>query len=202
MLSVYAASPLFSALSLLVGYGLGSIPFGLIITQCAGTTDIRTIGSGNIGATNVLRTGRKLLAVATLVLDALKGALAVIIVERTLGVDFALLAACGAFLGHLFPIWLGFKGGKGVSTYIGLLLALVWPAALIFCAVWLLTACVSRYSSLAALLASVAAPIYVWIVGPAPYAVLFTALSVILWIMHRSNITRLASGEETRIGKR
>src|SRR5947209_2202324 len=153
--------------ALLVGYLCGSIPFGLILTRLAGTPDIRSVGSGNIGATNVLRTGRKGLAAGTLLGDALKGTAAVLIVEQLFGRELALLAAAGAFLGHLFPVWLAFKGGKGVATYIGLLLALAWPAAGAFCLIWLAVAALSRYSSLAALVASAAAPPLLWAMGKA-----------------------------------
>jgi glycerol-3-phosphate acyltransferase PlsY len=183
-----------------IGYLLGSIPFGLIITRLAGTADIREIGSGNIGATNVLRTGRKGLAALTLVCDMLKGTLAVIVVARLGGVDAALAAGLGAFLGHLFPLWLKFKGGKGVATYIGLLIGLAWPAALIFGAIWLIVAAVSRYSSLAALIASALTPLALWFLGQPNIAALFLALSVLLWVMHRANIGRLLNGSEGKIG--
>src|SRR6202008_1682729 len=149
-------------LSLVIGYLLGSIPFGLVLTRLAGTQDIRTIGSGNIGATNVLRTGRKGLAAATLVGDPPKGAAAVWLATWFGGPDLGALAALGAFLGHLFPVWLNFKGGKGVATYIGLLLGLFWPAAIVFCAIWLAMAISFRYSSLAALVASFATPLFLW----------------------------------------
>jgi glycerol-3-phosphate acyltransferase PlsY len=183
-----------------IGYLLGSIPFGLIITRLAGTADIREIGSGNIGATNVLRTGRKGLAALTLVCDMLKGTLAVIVVARLGGTDAALAAGLGAFLGHLFPLWLKFKGGKGVATYIGLLIGLAWPAALVFCAIWLIVAAVSRYSSLAALIASALTPLALWFLGQPNIAALFLALSVLLWVMHRANIGRLLNGSEGKIG--
>ncbi len=183
-----------------IGYLLGSIPFGLIITRLAGTADIREIGSGNIGATNVLRTGRKDLAALTLVCDMLKGTLAVIVVARLGGTDAALAAGLGAFLGHLFPLWLKFKGGKGVATYIGLLIGLAWPAALVFCAIWLIVAAVSRYSSLAALIASALTPLALWFLGQPNIAALFLALSVLLWVMHRANIGRLLNGSEGKIG--
>ena len=147
------------ALALAFGYLLGSIPFGLLLTRAAGGPDIRTIGSGNIGATNVLRTGRKGLAAATLICDALKGAVAVIVTRHFAGPDPALAAGLGAFLGHLFPLWLKFKGGKGVAVYIGVLTGLIWPAALIFCAIWLAVAFATRYSSLAGLVASAVTPI-------------------------------------------
>jgi acyl phosphate:glycerol-3-phosphate acyltransferase len=191
--------------ALAFGYLCGSIPFGLLLTRLAGTADIRAIGSGNIGATNVLRTGHKALAAATLVGDALKGTFAVLLVYVYFGRDdfahaIALFAAAGAFLGHLFPIWLAFKGGKGVATYIGLLLALAWPIAIAFALIWLAVAALSRYSSLAALVASAATPLALWIIGDRPDAVLFALLSVLLWIMHRGNIARLLRGTEQKIG--
>jgi glycerol-3-phosphate acyltransferase PlsY len=188
-----------------IGYLLGSIPFGLIITRLAGTADIRSIGSGNIGATNVLRTGRKALAAATLLGDMLKGTLAVVVVYHYYGVDLSVIAGFGAFLGHLFPIWLKFRGGKGVATYIGLLIgfgwtASAWPAALTFGAVWVATAALTRYSSLAALLASAATPVALWTTGNRQHAQLFILLTVLLWIRHAPNIVRLAKGTEGRIG--
>ena len=195
------------AAALLFGYLCGSIPFGWILTRLAGTGDIRAIGSGNIGATNVLRTGRKGLAAATLIGDALKGTLAVLLIYyyyrsdyRYFADELALPAAAGAFLGHLFPVWLGFKGGKGVATYIGLLLALAWPAAIAFALVWLAVAALTRYSSLAALIASAATPFAVWFMGERPAAVLFALLTALLWMMHRANIVRLVNGTESKIG--
>jgi len=185
----------------LLGYLLGSIPFGLVLTQLAGTQDLRTVGSGNIGATNVLRTGRKGLAAATLLGDALKGAVAVWLATWFGGPDLGVVAALGAFLGHLFPVWLKFKGGKGVATYIGLLLALAWPAMIFFCLVWIAVAALSRYSSLAALLASAATPAFIWwYQHDGLNAALFLVLSLLLWIMHRGNIARLANGREGKIG--
>jgi glycerol-3-phosphate acyltransferase PlsY len=184
-----------------IGYVLGSIPFGLVLTRLAGTRDIRSIGSGNIGATNVLRTGHKGLAAATLLGDALKGTVAVLIAAWMWRRDAALVAAFGAFVGHLFPLWLGFKGGKGVATYIGLLLGLVWPAMLVFCAIWLASAVATRYSSLAALIASAATPVFLWWSGHHAEAQLFLLLSVLLWIVHRTNIARLMAGTEGKIGK-
>src|SRR6266404_2942483 len=188
------------AIAFAFGYLVGTIPFGLIITRLAGTQDIREIGSRNIGATNVLRTGRKDLAAATLVCDALKGTAAVLAAFRFAGSDAAIAAALGAFLGHLFPVWLKFKGGKGVATFIGLLLALAWPAAIAFCLVWLAVAALSRYSSLAALVASAATPFALWFMGDRPETVLFALLTVLLWIMHRANIARLVNGSEGKIG--
>jgi acyl phosphate:glycerol-3-phosphate acyltransferase len=185
----------------LFGYLLGSIPFGLVLTRLAGTKDLRSIGSGNIGATNVLRTGRKGLAAATLLGDALKGSVAVWLATWFGGPDLGVLAALGAFLGHLFPVWLNFKGGKGVATYIGLLLALAWPAMIFFCLLWIAVAVLTRYSSLAALLASAATPAFIWwYQHDGLNAALFLALTVLLWIMHRGNIARLASGREGKIG--
>jgi acyl phosphate:glycerol-3-phosphate acyltransferase len=195
-----SAWPAYFAASAL-GYLLGSIPFGFILTRLAGTGDIRSIGSGNIGATNVLRTGRKGLAAATLVGDALKGTVAVVLASSLWGQEAAFFAALGAFLGHLFPIWLGFKGGKGVATYIGLLLGVFWPAALVFCGAWLLTAMITRYSSLSALVASALTPLLLWILGDRRAAALFLLLSVLLWFMHRANIARLLAGTESRIGR-
>jgi glycerol-3-phosphate acyltransferase PlsY len=189
------------ALALIFGYLCGSVPFGLILTRLAGTQDIRLVGSGNIGATNVLRTGRKGLAAVTLVGDALKGTLAVLVTRYFWGAELAMIAALGALLGHLFPVWLGFKGGKGVATYIGVLLAFAWPIALAFCLMWLAAAALTRYSSLAALVASAAAPVLLWIAGAHKEALLFTLLTALLWIMHRGNIVRLWQGTESRIGQ-
>jgi glycerol-3-phosphate acyltransferase PlsY len=188
------------ALAFASGYLLGSIPFGLILTRIAGGPDLRTIGSGNIGATNVLRTGRKGLAAVTLLCDMLKGTAAVLVTAHYGGPDVALAAALGAFLGHLFPVWLKFKGGKGVATYIGLLLGLFWPAALIFCAIWVVVAAATRYSSLAALVASALTPLALWFLSRPSAAVLFLGLSALLWIKHRANIARLLAGSEGKIG--
>lgn len=187
------------ALAFAFGYLLGSIPFGVLLTRATGGPDLRSIGSGNIGATNVLRTGHKGLAAATLLCDILKGTVAVLAAMRY-GADAALAAGLGAFLGHLFPVWLKFKGGKGVATYIGLLIGLHWPAAVIFCAIWLAVAAVSRYSSLAALIASALTPFGLWLLGHPDVATLFVLLTVLLWIMHRANITRLLNGSEGKIG--
>jgi glycerol-3-phosphate acyltransferase PlsY len=189
------------ALALAVGYLLGSIPFGLLLTRAAGGPDIRAIGSGNIGATNVLRTGKKGLAAATLLCDALKGTAAVLLTAHYATPDAALVAGLGAFLGHLFPVWLRFKGGKGVAVYIGLLIGLYWPGALIFIAIWLAVAGVSRYSSLAALVASALIPLALWFLDRPNAAALFLLLSALLWLMHRANIFRLLAGSEGKIGK-
>lgn len=191
--AVYAAALVF-------GYLCGSIPFGILLSRLFGGPDPRAIGSGNIGATNVLRSGRKGLAAATLIGDVLKGTVAVVVTYQVFGQHAAMLAALAAFLGHLFPVWLGFRGGKGVATYIGLLLGLAWPAAIVFCVVWLAVAALSRYSSLAALIASAAAPIFLWWSRDIQYAELFLLLSVLLWIMHRANIARLLRGAESKIG--
>lgn len=184
---------------LLAGYLLGSIPFGLILTRLAGLGDIRRIGSGNIGATNVLRTGNKALAAATLLLDGGKGAVAVLIAQHLYGPDAAVVAGAGAFLGHLFPVWLRFRGGKGVATTIGIFLAIAWPVGLIACAVWLLVAALFRYSSLAALIAVAAAPIAAWFLANHQIAALALFLAVVIWQRHHENIRRLLKGEESRI---
>jgi len=189
-------------LALAIGYGLGSIPFGLLLTRLAGLGDIRNIGSGNIGATNVLRTGRKELAAVTLLLDALKGTASVLIGSLIGGPEVAMAGGLGAFLGHIFPVWLGFKGGKGVATYIGVLLGLHWPAALAFCIVWLTVAILTRYSSLSALAASVATPLLLWITGKGSLAALAGVLTVLLALKHTANIQRLIAGTESKIGAR
>lgn len=181
------------------GYLLGSIPFGLLLTRAAGAPDIRSIGSGNIGATNVLRTGRKWLAGITLFCDMFKGTVAVL-VARHFGTDAELAASLGAFVGHLFPVWLRFKGGKGVATYIGVLIGLYWPAALAFCVIWLSIAAASRYSSLAALIASALTPLGLWAFNRPNIAALFLVLTAALWVMHRENIARLLNGTEGKIG--
>jgi glycerol-3-phosphate acyltransferase PlsY len=188
------------AAALILGYLLGSIPFGLLLTKFTGGPDLRAIGSGNIGATNVLRTGRKGLAAATLALDMLKGTGAVLLARHLIAPDAAVFAAVGAFLGHLFPVWLRFKGGKGVATYIGILLGLAWPAALAFCGIWLIAALIFRYSSLSALIASALTPAWFWFDGEPLRALLFLLLTVLLWFMHRANISRLLAGTESRIG--
>jgi glycerol-3-phosphate acyltransferase PlsY len=185
--------------ALVFGYLLGSIPFGLLLTRAAGLGDVRKIGSGNIGATNVLRTGNKKLAAATLLLDALKGTAAVLIAGY-FGPDQALIAGLGAFLGHLYPVWLGFRGGKGVATYLGVLVAVAWQGALVFAAAWLAVAFLTRYSSLAALVAAVAVPVALYLLGFGRAAELFVLLSLIVFVKHRANIRRLLSGTESRIG--
>src|SRR5437762_1305091 len=195
-------SDAFLIIAFLLGYLLGSIPFGMVLTKLAGTQDLRSIGSGNIGATNVLRTGRKGLAAATLLLDMLKGTAAVMIGGYYGGPGAAILAALGAFLGHLFPAWLKFKGGKGVAVYIGVLIGLFWPAAIVFCVVWAATAATSRYSSLSALVASFVTPIFLWWFGHPALASLSAVLTLLLFYMHRENIRRLQAGTEGRIGEK
>jgi glycerol-3-phosphate acyltransferase PlsY len=186
--------------AIILGYLLGSIPFGLLLTRAAGLGDIRSIGSGNIGATNVLRTGNRPLAAATLLLDAGKGAAAVLLARYFWGDSAAMLAGVFAFLGHIFPVWLSFKGGKGVAVYIGVLLALSWPVGLIFCAVWLVIAFAQRYSSLAALTAAVTSPIFAYIFAGIPLAATAALLSIILLYKHSTNIIRLWKGTEPKIG--
>lgn len=200
-----AALPLLSS-ALVFGYLLGSIPFGLLITKLAGEGDIRAIGSGNIGATNVLRTGRKGLAALTLLLDALKGTTAVLIAPlfasgAAPGLDLALLAGLGAFLGHLFPAWLRFRGGKGVATFIGVLVGFSPVVAVGFGLVWLAVAAATRYSSLAGLTASAATPLMLWVAGRPPEALLFGLLAALSWIKHAANLRRLLAGIEPKIGK-
>lgn len=183
-----------------LGYLFGSVPFGLLLTRAAGLGDVRQIGSGNIGATNVLRTGHKGIAAATLLLDALKGTAAVLLADHWFGQVPAMLAGLGAFLGHLYPVWLKFKGGKGVATYIGVVLGLAWQGAAVFAAVWLAVALLARYSSLAALVASVVVPIALLAMGHVEIAALAALMTVLLLWKHRANIRRLMKGEEPKIG--
>ena len=194
--------------ALVIGYLLGSIPFGLLLTKAAGLGDIRDIGSGNIGATNALRTGNRWVAAGTLIGDAAKGAVAVLLmawVAHTTNGDIALLpglAGLGAFLGHLYPAWLGFKGGKGVSTFIGVLLALHWPVGLLFCVTWLVVALISRYSSLSALVAAMLTPVYLAWLNQWQLVGLSAVLVLLIYIAHRENISRLLAGTESRIGQK
>ncbi len=202
---MYAMLTLPALLAIITGYLLGSIPFGLLLTRAAGLGDVRAIGSGNIGATNVLRTGSKRLAAATLVLDALKGTASVLIAKygafgQLPALDIGFVAGFGALLGHVFPVWLGFKGGKGVATYIGILLGMFWPFAAIFCGIWVLVALVMRISSLAALVAIVLTPFGIWASGWPETAVLLLVPSMLLIWKHETNIRRLLKGEEPRIG--
>ena len=187
--------------ALVLGYLLGSIPFGLVFTRIAGLGDVRAIGSGNIGATNVLRTGRKDIAAATLAADLLKGTVAVLIAGALYGSDGAMLGGLGAFPRHVFPVWLKFRGGKGVATYLGVLLGLAWPAALIFAAIWIAVAFLTRFSSAAALVASLATPVVLLaVLDENRIAGLFVVLTVILFVRHAENIRRLIAGTESRIG--
>jgi acyl phosphate:glycerol-3-phosphate acyltransferase len=190
------------AMALALGYLLGSGPFGLVLTKLAGAGDLRSIGSGNIGATNVLRTGRKGLAAATLALDALKATLAIVVAWWAFGPPTALAAAAGAVLGHMYPVWLKFRGGKGVATYLGALIGLAWPAAIVFAVVWLAVAALSRYSSAAALAATVASPIAMAAIGEGGAALVFAALSALVWFKHSANIARLLKGAESKIGQK
>ena len=187
-------------LAFLGGYLLGSIPFGLLIARSAGQGDIRSIGSGNIGATNVLRTGRKDLAAITLILDALKAGAGVLIVGHFFGYQLGLVAGAAALIGHCFPIWLKFKGGKGVATYFGFLFAAAWPVGLIAGAIWLVSAFTTRMSSLSALLAALAAPVAAYMLAPHPTWIAAAALSVVIYIRHSENIGRILAGTETKIG--
>lgn len=192
--------------SLAIGYLLGSIPFGLILTRMAGLGDVRKIGSGNIGATNVLRTGNKKLAAATLLLDALKATAAALIAQKLFGSDTVhlpgLLGGFAAFIGHLFPIWLGFKGGKGVATYIGTLLGIAPVMVLVFAIIWLSIAKISRYSSLSALVATLVIPVALWLIGQPEASLVTAAMTVITWAKHKANIERLISGTEGKIGQK
>ena len=192
---------LVNILALAGGYLLGSIPFGLVLAKLAGLGDLRQIGSGNIGATNVLRAGGKGVAALTLILDAAKGTAAVLLAAR-FGEIAALAAGLGAFLGHVFPVWLRFKGGKGVATYLGVLIGLYWPAALLFAATWLAVTYVTRYSSLAALTAVVASVLMLAAMGEWRLGALLLLLGGVLYVRHAENIGRLARGEETRIGEK
>jgi glycerol-3-phosphate acyltransferase PlsY len=185
----------------LMGYLLGSIPFGLLLTRAAGLGDIRNVGSGNIGATNVLRTGRKGLAAATLLLDALKGVVAVLIADQV-GQIAAVGAGAGAVLGHMFPVWLGFKGGKGMATFLGVVWGLSWPVGAIGCAAWLVVAGLFRFSSLATLLSAVVAAIAAWFLTDHHAAILLTLLVPLVWLRHHENIGRLLAGTESKIGQR
>jgi glycerol-3-phosphate acyltransferase PlsY len=189
------------AYALVVGYLLGSIPFGLIFTRMSGAGDIRAVGSGATGATNVLRTGNYGAAAATLIFDAAKGAAAVLIASHFWGEPGACAAAVGAVLGHLFPVWLGFKGGKGVATSLGILLTLFWPVALLGLGTWLVAAVITRISSLSALVAAVATPIYMFLFHQRDYAIVTVVIALVVLIAHRENIRRLLRGEEPRFGR-
>jgi glycerol-3-phosphate acyltransferase PlsY len=187
------------ALAFLIGYVFGSIPSGVVLTRLTGGPDLRDVGSGNIGATNVLRTGKKWAAAGTLLGDMLKGTAAVLVVQWLFNADAGVVAGLGAFLGHVFPVWLKFKGGKGVATYIGILIALAWPFAALFGAIWLAMALTTRYSSLAALIASALTPLALWLADSPRFALLFAVLTIMLWANHRANIGRLLDGTEGKI---
>jgi len=185
--------------SLAAGYLIGSVPFGLVLTRLAGLGDVRAIGSGNIGATNVLRTGNKGLAAATLVLDGGKGAVAVLVLAMW-GEDLGLIAGLGAVLGHNFPLWLRFRGGKGVATTLGILIAAMWPVGVLACVTWLVVAAAFRYSSLAAMVSLGAAPVYAFYLDGPHQTLLAAALAALSIVRHQANIRRLLKGRETKIG--
>jgi acyl phosphate:glycerol-3-phosphate acyltransferase len=196
------SAPLSLMLVAIGAYLLGSIPFGIVITRALGLGDLRQIGSGNIGATNVLRTGNKGAALATLFLDAGKGGIAVLLARALVGEDAAQLAALASFLGHLFPVWLGFKGGKGVATFLGTLLALAWPIGLAACATWSATAALSRISSLSALVAAASGALWAWVFGAPQMIALILILAALVIIRHHANIRRIMAGTEPKIGKK
>lgn len=189
-------------ISLVIGYVAGSIPFGLLLAKATGQGDIRNIGSGNIGATNVLRTGRKDIAALTLLLDAAKAGVTGLVIAHYFGQPFGYMAAGAALIGHCYPVWLGFKGGKGVATFFGGLFALIWPIAIVAAVVWLATAVITKLSSLGALLACVIASIAAWVIAPQAAAIMVTFMAVIILIRHKENITRLLKGEESKIGQK
>lgn len=194
------SAPLALALTAVLSYLLGSIPFGVLVTRAMGLGDLRQIGSGNIGATNVLRTGNKAAAAATLILDGAKGAVAVLLARAFVGEDAAQVAALASFVGHLFPVWLGFRGGKGVATFLGTLLALDWRIGLCCCAAWAVTAAISRISSLSALVATASASVWLFIFGQGQLLVLVVVLTILVYIRHSANIARLHAGTEPKIG--
>ena len=199
----FTTDPLVLALVALGAYLLGSVPFGIVISRALGLGDLRKIGSGNIGATNVLRTGNKGAALATLLLDAGKGGIAVLIAQALTGAaDAAQLAALASFLGHLFPVWLGFKGGKGVATFLGTLLALAWPIGIAACVTWLATAALTRISSLSALIAAASVPVWMWVFGNTDMLVLGLSLAALVIWRHKDNIARIIAGTEPKIGKK
>ena len=198
----FTSPPLLLLVTAGLAYLLGSIPFGVVITRALGLGDLRKIGSGNIGATNVLRTGNKAAAAATLILDAAKGGIAVLIARATVGEDAAQIAALAAFLGHLYPVWLGFKGGKGVATFLGILLALVWPVGLLACATWLVTAFLTRISSVSALAAAGLAPGFLAFLDYSDTVLLALLLAILVWVRHAANIRRLRDGTEPKIGRK
>ena len=193
--------PMLLILTAVLAYALGSIPFGIVITRLMGLGDLRQIGSGNIGATNVLRTGNKKAALATLIFDAAKGGVAVLFARWLLGEDAAQVAGLASFLGHLYPVWLKFRGGKGVATFLGILLALAWPIGLAVCGTWLVTALVTRISSLSALVAAASSPVWLLIFGPRQALALAVVLTVLIILRHASNIARIRAGTEVKIGQ-
>jgi acyl phosphate:glycerol-3-phosphate acyltransferase len=199
MLDFTGVTPMLAILALVLGYLSGSIPFGLLFTRWAGLGDVRSIGSGNIGATNVLRTGNKKLAALTLVADAVKGTVPILIMKALGGESAGLIAGLAAFAGHLFPVWLSFKGGKGVATNIGILFGLYWPLGFIFLAVWLIMAFLFRISSLSALTASALSPLWAWFLDRPALVLALIVIGIFIWIMHRGNIVRLVKGEEAKI---
>ena len=196
------SAPLALGLVALLAYLAGSIPFGVVITRAMGLGDLRQIGSGNIGATNVLRTGNKPAAAATLILDAAKGGIAVLIARALVGEDAAQVAALASFLGHLYPVWLGFKGGKGVATFLGILLALAWPVGLMACATWAVAAALTRISSASALAASALSPGFLAFAGYSDLVLLALLLAALVWIRHAANIRRMRDGTEPKIGRK
>ncbi|GAB4390624.1 glycerol-3-phosphate 1-O-acyltransferase PlsY [Albidovulum sp.] len=198
----FTSPPSILALAALLGYLLGSVPFGILVARAMGLGDLRKIGSGNIGATNVLRTGSKPAALATLILDGGKGAAAVLVARAAAGEDAAQLAALGAFLGHIYPVWLRFRGGKGVATFLGTLLALAFPVGLAACATWLVTAIVKRISSLAALVSAGLAAVWAGLLGHGDMVYLVVILATLVYVRHLPNIERLRAGTEPRIGER
>jgi glycerol-3-phosphate acyltransferase PlsY len=199
MLDFAGVTPLMATVALILGYLSGSIPFGLLFTRWAGLGDVRSIGSGNIGATNVLRTGNKKLAALTLLADAVKGTIPILIMKSLGGETAGLIAGLAAFAGHLFPVWLGFKGGKGVATNIGILFGLYWPLGFIFLAVWLVMAFLFRISSLSALTATALSPLWAWLLTKPSFVLPLVLIGALIWIMHRANIARLMKGEEAKI---
>ena len=198
----FTEAPLVLLLWAIVGYLLGSIPFGMILSKLMNLGDLRSIGSGNIGATNVLRTGNKKAAFATLILDGGKGAVAVLLARELAGDTAAQVAAFASFLGHCFPIYIGFKGGKGVATFIGIALAIAWPVGLLVCLTWLVVAVVTRYSSLSALTAATLAPFFAYFLGFGQMVLLFILLALVIYVRHKTNIERLLSGQESKIGSK
>jgi glycerol-3-phosphate acyltransferase PlsY len=195
-------APLLLLIVAILAYLLGSIPFGVVITRALGLGDLRAVGSGNIGATNVLRTGNKGAALATLLLDAAKGGMAVLVARMALGEDAAQLAGFAAFMGHIFPVWSGFRGGKGVATFLGCLLALAWPVGLAACASWLVAAALGRISSLAALVAAASSTLWMLVFGYGQMMILGAVLTLLIYWRHSENIRRLKAGTEPKIGKK